>query len=81
MTHDDADARNPKEVAALVRMLQPQVLLVLSFYDCLYDAIGNALDALEQNNTGTGAEERWKRILSILSEHVRSIKLLAGPAH
>ncbi|KAL1734640.1 hypothetical protein EV714DRAFT_281017 [Schizophyllum commune] len=64
------DARNPqKEVAARVRMLQPQVLLVLSFYGCLHDAIGDALDALEQDNTGTETEERWKRILSILSEH------------
>ena len=82
MAHDDAEARKPhKEIAARVRELQPHVLLVLSLYGHLRNDLGNAVDALVLDNTGTETEERWKRILSILSVHVRPIKLLAGPAH
>ncbi|KAL1713382.1 hypothetical protein EV715DRAFT_277336 [Schizophyllum commune] len=64
------EARKPhKEIAARVRELQPHVLLVLSLYGHLRNDLGNAVDALVLDNTGTETEERWKRILSILSEH------------
>ncbi|KAI5888089.1 uncharacterized protein SCHCODRAFT_01160960 [Schizophyllum commune H4-8] len=63
-------ARNPqKEVAARVCMLQPQVLLVLSFYEGLHDEMGNAIDAVGLGDLSTETKEKLKRILGILSEH------------